>query len=189
MRLAVLPLLLALIAGPVLAAEPIADQAKRAYDIFAGNLSQQDFMLAKHGNVAFGNVTGNWVRLSGPAAGTGIETYGVDTEKFCKTSGVFELASPDALTLKIAAHINGREFTQIYTLVAGATYAEYTDPVAYLTALGLGPDRVGAQFDQRRALALSQANSTVQIYRASEDIIVVARDRGYPTIFARCPKN
>lgn len=188
MRRAVLSLLFALLTLPAAAADSIADQAQRAFDIFAGGLAQSDFMLARHGNTALGNVAGSWVRLGGPAAGTGIETYGADTEKYCKTSVVLELASPDVLTMNLTAHINGREFTQIYTLIAGATYLEYTDPLPYLSAIGLGPERTGEQADQRRALALSQANNTVQIYRASEDILVIARDRGYPTVLARCPK-
>lgn len=189
MRLAFLPLLLALLAAPAVADDTIADQAQRAYDIFAGGLSQPDLALARHAAVAFRDVAGDWVRLAGPAPRTGIETYGADTEKFCKTSAVLALASPNLLSMTLTAHLNDKAFTQIYTLVGGTTYAEYTEPMQYLDAIGLGPDRNGEQADQRRALALNQANNVVQIYRPSADIIVIARDRGYPTVLARCPKN
>lgn len=188
MRLYALPLLLALFAAPAVAADSIADQAAKAYDIFAGGLSQPDFMLARHGAVALRDIDGNWVRLTGPAPRTGIETYGSDTEKVCKTSGMIKLVAPNFLSLDMTLFVNGTEFKQVYTLVGGATYAEYTEPMQYLSAIGLGPERNGDQADQARALALSQANSTVQIYRPSEDILVVARDRGYPTVLARCPK-
>lgn len=189
MRPLLLPLLFALLTAPAAAADTIADQAQRAYDTFAGGLSQPDFALARHAAVAFRDVVGDWVRLSGPAPRTGVETYGADTEKFCKTSAVLDLASPNLLSLTLTAHLNGKEFTQIYTLVGGTTYAEHTEPMQYLDAIGLGPERNGEQFDQRRALALSQANNVVQIYRPSADILVIARDRGYPTVLARCPKN
>lgn len=189
MRLASVSLLLALLTIPAAAADTIADQAQRAYGVFAGGLSQQDFLTARHGVETFKDVTGAWVQLNGPQPSTGVETYGADTEKFCKGSAVFTLASSDPLTLTLSAKPVSTEFSQTYTLVAGATFAERIEPNAYFAAIGLGPDKIGAQFDQQRALALSQANGIVQIYRPSADILVVTRDRGYPTILARCPKQ
>ena len=177
----------ALLAVPATAAEPIADQAQAAFDIFAGGQSQLDYTMAGYASAAFGNIAGKWVNLNGPASGTRIETYGVDHEKFCKTPAVLTLASPDPLTLTLSAKPVETEFSQIYTLVAGSTFAEYTEPAAYFAAIGLGPDKRGPEFDQRRAIALSLANGIVQIYRPSEDIVVIMRDKAYPTVLARCP--
>ena len=189
MRLASLPLLLALFAPPAIAADTIADQAQQTYEIFAAGMSQADFLSAQQGAVAFKDIAGGWVQLNGPKPGTGIETYGADTEKSCKGPAVFTLASPDVLTLTLSAKPADKEFGQTYTLISGATYAEQTDPVPYFAAIGLGPEKAGPQFDAQRALALSQANGIVQIYRPSADILVFTRDRAYPTVLARCPKK
>lgn len=177
-----------LFALPALGADSIADQAQAAFDVFAAGKSQSDFATAGTGSVAFGGIAGRWVNLNGPAAETGIETYGPDTEKFCKTAAVFTLASPDAMTLTITAKPVGIEFGQVYTLIVGSTYSQYTEPSAYFAAIGLGPDKVGPEFDRSRALALSLANGVVQIYRPSSDILVITRDKGYPTVMARCPQ-
>ena len=82
----------------------------------------------------------------------------------------------------IAARPNS---AKTYTLVAGSTFSEYTDPASYFAAIGL--DKQGPEFDQGRAVALSLANGIVQIYRPSPDILVITRDRAYPTVLARCP--
>jgi hypothetical protein len=187
MRLSVLLSTLACLASPALAADSIADQAQEAFDVFAGGLSQPDFSLAGYGTVALKDVAGQWVGLNGPAAGTGIETYGSDTEKSCKSPAVLTLASPDAVTLTLSAKPAAAGFTQIYTLVSGTTFSQYTDPEEYFTAIGLGPEKSGREFDQARALALGLANGVVDIYRPSEDIVVIARDKAYPTVLARCP--
>jgi hypothetical protein len=187
MRLSVVAVLLASIAGPAMAQNSIADQAQAAFAVFAGGKSQLDFNTAGYGTAALRNVAGKWVGLTGPAHGTGIETYGADTEKSCKTSAVLTLASPDAITMTLSAKPAAMEFSQIYTLMAGSTFSEYTEPMAYFAAIGLGPERTGPEADQRRAIALSLANGTVQIYRPSEDILVIARDKAYPTVLARCP--
>ena len=175
------------LAGPALAEESIADQAKRAYEVFAGGLSQQDFLAAHIGDKTFANIAGNWVRLNGPAPKTGIETYGTDTEKFCKSPAAITLASPNPMVLTVTTNLKGPNFTQQYTLIAGTTFGEHTDPGPYLTALGLGPDKTGDQADAQRALLLSLTNGTVQIYRPSEDVLVIARERGYPIVLVRCP--
>lgn len=177
----------ALLASPVAAAGPIAEQAQAAFEIFAAGQSQLDYAMTGHAGVVLRNIAGKWVSLAGPAAGTGIETYGADTEKSCKSPAVLTLASPDPLTLTLSAKPATTEFSQIYTLVAGSTFSQYTDPRAYFTAIGLGPDKSGAEADQRRAIALSLANGIVQIYRPSEDVVVIARDKVYPTVLARCP--
>lgn len=187
MRLSVLMLLAASVTSPSLAADSIADQAQRAFAVFAGGKSQMDFNTAGYSAQALANIAGKWVGLGGPADGTGIETYGADTAKSCKSTAVLTLASPDPLTLTLSAKPAASGFTQIYTLVAGSTFSQYTDPHAYFAAIGLGPERTGPEFDQRRALALSLANGIVEIYRPSEDIVVITRDRAYPTVLARCP--
>jgi hypothetical protein len=95
------------------------------------------------------------------------------------------LSSPDPLTLKLLAQPAEAGFTQTYTLVAGATFSEYTDPVEYFAAIGL--DKPGPEHDRARAVALEFANGIVQIYRPSADILVITRDKAYPTVLARCP--
>jgi hypothetical protein len=187
MRPSALILVLISLASPVLAADSIADQAQAAFAVFAGGQSQDDFNTAGYGSVALSTIAGKWVALGGPAAGTGIETYGTDTAKFCKGAGAVTLASPDLLTLTLSAKPAATAFGQTYTLIAGSTFSEYTDPGDYFAAIGLGPDKVGPEFDQARAVALSLANGIVQIYRPSEDILVIARDKAYPTVLARCP--
>ena len=182
-----LSIALIVLASPALAEETIADQAKRAYDIFAGGLSQQDFLAAHVGDRTFANIAGNWVRLNGPAPKTGIETYGTDTERFCKSPAAITLGSPNPLVLTVSTNLNGPNFSQQYTLIAGTTFGEHTDPVSYLDAVGLGPDKTGDQADAQRALLLSLTNGTVQIYRPSEDVLVIARERGYPIVLVRCP--
>lgn len=177
----------ALLAIPAAAADSIADQAHAAFDVFAAGQSQLDYNLAGYAGVLLKNIDGKWVSLAGPAPGTGIETYGADTEKSCKSPAVLTLASPDPLTLTLSAKPATAEFSQVYTLVAGSTFSEYTEPKAYFTAIGLGPDKTGLEADQSRAIALSLANGIVQIYRPSEDIVVISRDKAYPTILARCP--
>lgn len=185
MRLLVLLLLTA--ATPVAAADTIADQAQAAYQTFAGGLSQQAFLGAQYGNDLFRNVAGDWVRLNGPANKSGVETYGADTQKFCQTQARLTLASDSPLTLSLTTNLKGENFSQQYTLIAGSTFGEHTDASAYLGAIGLGPDKTGDAADQQRALLLSVANGLVQIYRPSEDILVMTRDRGYPIVLARCP--
>lgn len=179
----------AFLALPVCAADSIADQAQSAFAVFAAGKSQLDFTLAGVGSVALKDVAGTWVSLDGPAPGTGIETYGADTEKYCKSAGVLTLASPDALVMTLSAKPVAAQFSQTYTLIAGSTFSQYTEPGAYFAAIGLGPDKIGPEFDQNRALALGLANGIVQIYRPSADIVVITRDRGYPTVLARCPKS
>jgi hypothetical protein len=178
-----------LLAVPALAADSIADQAQAAFGVFGAGKSQSDFTMAGTGSVTFKGIAGRWVNLNGPAPVTGIETYGPDTEKFCKGAAVFTIASPDTMTLTLSAKPVGVEFTQIYTLIAGSTYAQYTEPTAYFAAIGLGPDKVGPEFDRSRILALSLANGIVQIYRPSDDILVFTRDKAYPTVMARCPQS
>lgn len=189
MRPALLLALLPLTALPAAGADSIADQASRAYGIFAGNQAQPDFLGARYGEALFRGVAGDWVSLNGPAPNTGVETYGADTEKSCRGTGVLTLAAPDRLTLTLAARPTDKGFTQTYTLIAGATFAERTDPAEYLAAIGLGPDKSGPQIEARRALALSLANGTVQIFRPSPDILVILRDKAYPTVLARCPAS
>ncbi len=181
-------LLIAVLAAPAAAADStIADQARTAYTMFAGGLSQEDFLSARYGKSLFAGIAGNWVRLNGPEGASGIETYGADTEKFCTTGAALTLASPGPLTLGLKTNLKGGNFSQQYTLIAGSTFAEYTDPSAYLDAVGLGPEKTGDQADQQRAVLLSLANGLVQIYRPSADILVLTRDRGYPIVLARCP--
>ena len=167
-------------------AQDIATQAQRAYGLYAGGLSQGEFLAVRYGTKVLDGVAGNWARLGGPAA-NGVETYGADTDRICKSGGVtLSVSSPYDL-----AFLNrgpSGDFTQNYTLVAGATFAEHTDPATYLAAIGLGPEKTGAQADQQRAVALVLVNGLVQIYRPSADILVLTRDRGYPVVLARCPK-
>ncbi len=184
MRLGV-ALVLACLATPAIAADSIADQAKSAYQAFAGGLSQDDFLNAEYGKGVLDDIGGNWVRLNGPQA-SGVETYGVDTDRFCQTPAALTLGSPNAMVLNLNTNLQGANFTQQYTLIAGSTFAEHTDPNPYLSAVGLGPDKTGPQADQQRALLLSLANGLVQIYRPSADILVMTRDRGYPIVLARC---
>ena len=186
MRAALCLALIALV-SPAVADDSIADQAQKAYAVFAGGLSQQDFLAARMGNKTFADIAGNWVRLNGPAAKSGIESYGTDTEKFCKGSAALTLDSPNPLTMTISTNLKGANFTQQYSLIAGSTFGEHTDPLPYLMALGLGPDKTGDTVDAQRALLLSLTNGIVQIYRASPDILVLTRDRGYPIVLARCP--
>jgi hypothetical protein len=189
MRLSAAVFLLPLLAAPAFAAEDpgIADQASTAYQLYAGGMSQQAFMGAKYGGRLFDGIAGNWVRLNGPDPKTGIETYGVDTAKFCTSAAALTLASPTPFTLTLSTNLKGNNFAQEYTLVAGSTFGEYTDPAPYLNAVGLGPEKAGDQADQQRALLLSLANGLVQIYRPSADILVMTRDRAYPIVLARCP--
>jgi hypothetical protein len=179
----------ALIALPAAAADSIADQASAAYSIFAAGKSQPDFLVSGTGSVVLSDIAGTWVSLNGPAPGTGVETYGTDTAKFCQTAGVLTLASPDVLTMTLSAKPGTTAFSQTYTLVAGTTYSQYTEPGPYFAAIGLGLEKTGAQFDQSRALALELANGIVQLFRPSDDILVIARDKAYPTILARCPRS
>jgi hypothetical protein len=184
---ATLCLTLVALASPAVAAPSIADQAHDAYAIFAGGLSQQEFLTAHVGDKVFSRIAGNWVRLNGPQPGTGIETYGVDTDRFCKSPAAVTLASADPLSLTVTTNLSGANFTQQYTLIAGSTFGEHTDPKPYFDAVGLGPTKTGDAADQQRALLLSLTNGVVQIYRPSEDILVIARERGYPIVLARCP--
>lgn len=179
-------LLLAFIATPALAADGVPDQARAAYQMFAGGLSQEDFLGTQYAQSLFADVDGNWVRLDGPEK-SGIETYGADTDKFCQTPAALTLSSPSPLKLTLTTNLQGgNNFTQQYSLIAGSTFAEHTDPDEYLKAIGLGPDKTGPQADQQRALVLSFANELVQIYRPSPDVLVMTHDRGYPIVLARC---
>lgn len=174
-------------ATPALAQQSIADQAQSAYALFAGGLSQQDFLAARYGKDLFDEIAGNWVRLNGPQQKSGIESYGSDTVKFCKTAAAVSLKSDSPLALTLTTNLPGPNFSQSYVLIAGSTFGEHTDPWPYLDSVGLGPDKTGDTADQQRALLLSLANGLVQIYRPSKDILVMTRDRGYPIVLARCP--
>jgi hypothetical protein len=181
-------IVLSLIA-PAGAADSIADQAQQAYGVFAGGLSQQDFLSGRYAGPMLRTIAGNWVRLNGPANKTGVETYGADTDKSCQTPAALTLASPDAFTLTLTTNLPNNNFSQTYTLIAGATFGEHTDAMPYLKAAGIGPDKTGGDADGQRALLLSLANGLVQIYRPSDDILTLTRDRGYPIVLARCPKE
>ena len=188
MRLRAAALILALLVAPAMADDAtIADQAKNAYSMYAGGLSQQDFLTGRYGKALLANIGGNWVRLNGPEGASGIETYGADTDKFCKTNAALTLSSSSPLTLTLKTNLKGGNFGQQYTLVAGSTFGEYTEPNAYLDAIGVGPDKTGDQADQQRAVLLSLANGVVQIYRPSDDILVITNERSYPIVLARCP--
>jgi hypothetical protein len=187
MRAVIALVLLCAATTPAVSQQSIADQAQAAYSLFAGGLSQQDFLAAHYGRKLFADVAGKWVRLNGPQAGTGIETYGVDTERFCKSPAAVTLASDSPYTLTLTTNLDGPNFSQSYALIAGSTFGEHTDPRPYLETVGLGKDKTGDRADQQRALLLSLANGLVQIYRPSDDILVMTRDRGYPIVLARCP--
>ena len=187
MRAAALCSAVLALATPALAADGIADQASRAYAVFSGGLSQQGFLGAEYGNKLFANIAGSWVRLNGPDPKMGIETYGSDTQKFCASQAAVTLSSADPLSMTLTTNLKGPNFSQVYTLIAGSTFGEHTDPEAYLTAIGIGSDKTAPNIEQQRALLLSLANGLVQIYRPSEDILVMTRDRGYPIVLARCP--
>ncbi len=190
MHLRAAALLLTILATPmpaIAADASIADQAQAAYSMYAGGLSQQDFATARYGKALFANIAGNWVRLNGPDNASGVETYGADTTKFCQTGAAVTLSSSSPLTLTLKTNLKGANFSQQYTLVAGSTFSEYTEPSAYFGAVGLGPEKTGDQADQQRAVLLSLANGIVQIYRPSADILVLTRDSGYPIVLARCP--
>lgn len=167
-------------------AQSIADQAQRAYQTFAGGLSQPAFLVRGIGEVALDGIAGKWARLGGPDPKTGVESYGTDRDKLCASDTAVTLAAPSAISLDVTNTPPNGTFVQHYTLVAGATFAEHTDPTEYFAAVGLGPDKQGANADQQRAIALSLVNGLVQIYHPSPDILVMTRDRGYPLIFARC---
>jgi hypothetical protein len=187
MRAVIAFVLLCAATTPALAQQSIADQAQSAYGLFAGGLSQQDFLAAHYGQRLFDGIAGNWVRLNGPQPRTGIETYGPDTEHFCKSPAAVTLKSDSPYTLTLTTNLRGPNFSQSYALVAGSTFGEHTDPWPYLASIGLGKDKTGEAADQQRALLLSLANGLVQIYRPSPDILVMTRDRGYPIVLARCP--
>jgi len=187
MRAVLLCLAILAFSAPSLAADTIADQASRAYAVFAGGLSQQGFLAAEYGNKLFDGIAGNWVRLNGPDPKMGIETYGSETAKSCASPAALTLSSAGPFSMTLTTNLKGGNFSQIYTLVAGSTFGEHTDPDAYLTAIGIGADKTGPNIEQQRALLLSLANGLVQIYRPSEDVLVMTRDRGYPIVLARCP--
>jgi hypothetical protein len=181
-------LALALLCMPAMAADTIADQAQKAYDIFAGGFTKPDFQTPRYGAAVTVDVGGKWAVLNGPDPRTGRETYGADTERACASDNALVLSSPNQLTMVMTSNVNpDHPFSQSYTLISGTTFAERVDVEDYFAAIGLGPERVGQQFDRARALALSQSNGSVHIFRPSQDIIVLVRDRGYPTVLARCP--
>jgi hypothetical protein len=186
MRLSTI-LAFALLSFPASAADSIADQAQRAFDVFAAGKSQLGYVNGEYGKAVLANIAGKWVRLGGPSSQTGIETYGADTERACGSPAVLALASSNPVTLTIAAEPLDASFSQIFTLVAGSTFSVYTEPESYFTAIGLGADKIGPEYDQQRAFALSGANGIVHVYRPSEDILVIAREKDYPTVLARCP--
>ncbi|MEQ1900381.1 MAG: hypothetical protein ABL866_06575 [Devosia sp.] len=179
-------LLFVLTLAPPASAQSIADQAQRAYQTFAGGLSQPAFMVGGIGQAALDGLAGKWARLGGPDPKTGVESYGTDRDKLCASDTAVIIAAPSAVSLDVTSTPPDGTFVQHYTLVAGATFAEHTDPTEYFAAIGLGPNKQGVNADQQRAIALSLVNGLVQIYRPSADILVMTRDRGYPLIFARC---
>jgi hypothetical protein len=169
-------------------AQTVADQTERAYRLFAGGLSQGDFLGGRFGETVFGGVAGRWARLTGPNGKTGVETYGPDRDRICASGQAVAIAVAGPYGASIVSSTPAGTFTQHYTLVAGSTFAEHTDADEYLAAIGLGPDKIGARFDQQRAVALVLINGLVQIYRPSPDVIVLTRDRSYPVILARCER-
>ena len=184
-RLALLVLALLCVA-PAAAQESVADQVSDAYRTFAGGLTSGDFLILRYGERVFEGAAGKWARLGGPNK-DGVETYGVDRDRVCGTKNAVTISTPAPASAAIENTPPGGSFVQHYSLVAGSTFAEHTDPVEYLAALGFDPDKKGAAADQQRAIALTYINGIVQIYRPSPDVIVMTRDRGYPLVFARCP--
>jgi hypothetical protein len=189
MRLTPVLLLLAAFAAPAFADETIADQAHDAYRLYAGGLSQKDFLFGQYATGVFSGIGGSWVRLGGPDDKSGMESYGPQSQKLCGTPSAVTLAASSPDTMSLATNLTGDNFTQDYTLVSGSTFAVHTDPVPYFKAVGLGPDKSGDTYDQQRAILLSQANGVLQIYRPSPDILVLSSQQLYPIVLARCPKT
>lgn len=187
MRLLVLTAL-ALMWAPSAWAQSVADQVERSYRTFAGNLSQADYLGGRYGESVFAGTAGKWARLNGPDGKTGVETYGADRDRICASDQALTITANGPYGASILVSAPAGTFVQDYSLVAGSTFAEHTDTDQYLKAIGLGPDKVGAKFDQQRAVALVVVNQLVQIYRPSADVIVLTRDRGYPAVLARCDK-
>ena len=133
MRHVILVSALLVLAAPA-QAQSIADQAERAYAIFASGASQPDFLLSKHGGRVIEGIAGKWARLSGPDPQTGVESYGGDTDRICATPQAVTITTPAPLTANFVNTVPGGSFTQTYSLVAGATFAEHTDITAYLKA-------------------------------------------------------
>jgi hypothetical protein len=176
-----------ILASPAIAAGSIPDQASEAYRLFAGGLSQKAYLTGDYGKALFKDIAGNWVRLAGPDDKSGAETYGAEYAALCGGPATITLASPNQYTLNLTTNLtNTSNFTQQYSQVAGSTYGEFTDPATYFKTLNLGPDKIGDQADQQRALLLSIANGLVDIYRPSPDILVILHERGYPLVLARC---
>ena len=128
MRVAAVCLATFAAAAPALAADDIADQASRAYQLFAGGLSQQDFLDAQYGKDLFAGVGGNWVRLNGPDPKAGIETYGTDTRRFCSGPAALTLSSANPWSLTLTTNLKGANFSQVYTLIAGSTFGTRSRP-------------------------------------------------------------
>jgi hypothetical protein len=187
MRLSTLALAAMLLATHAVGGEPIADQAARAFQSYAGGMSQRDFIGGAYARAVLGDIAGDWVRLDGPDDKSGATSYGVQSEKSCSTAARLTLSSPDAFTLNLKTNLPGANFTQVFTLIAGSTFGEHTDAAAYLTAIGLGENNKSANVEDQRAIAMSIANGLVQLHRPSPDILVMTRDKGYPTVLARCP--
>jgi hypothetical protein len=177
------------LAFPAAAADSIADQAHAAYAQYAAGLSQASFLAGQYGRTVLKDVDGKWTRLNGPDNKTGIESYGADTDKACASVQAVAVSAPDPVTLSVVTTTPRGSFAQIYSLIAGSTFGEHVDTAAYLHAIGLGFELTSEAANQQRALALSIVNGIVQIYRPSDDILVLTRDRGYPLILARCPKS
>ena len=47
----------------------------------------------------------------------------------------------------LTTNLAGPNFSQPYSLIAGSTFAEHTEPGPYLEAAGLGPDKTGDDYD------------------------------------------
>jgi len=122
-------------------------------------MSQKGFLSAQYGAGALKAIAGNWVRLNGPDSTSGIETYGADTDRFCKSPAAVTLASPTELTMKLSTNFPSptTNFSQDFTLIAGFDLRRAHRPTPYLDAVGAGLEKTGDQAAQQRALLLSLA--------------------------------
>ena len=140
MRFRALCLALLTMIAPASAAESIADQAQHAYGLFAGGLSQQDFLSAQYGNKLFAGIGGNWVRLNGPDPKTGVETYGADTDNFCKSHAAVTLSSSNSMSMTLSTNLPKDNFTQsLHPDCRIDLWRAHRGP-ALPRRLGLGPD-------------------------------------------------
>lgn len=173
----------AMTASPVMSAEApsVFDQYMAARSVFLADTDDASAYDINYRKALFEGIAGRWFPISV------LQPKSADLELFrqaCDRPGL-RIWVQDAYTLGFTTgEGTDRQATSLYTHRFGATFGEYAHAGELLHRLGLDTAPVN---EGMVSSLLRTANGSVTMTRPSPDILVMQKESGPPTIYARCP--